>query len=334
MPPVFEDMKKFIALICTVVLLISAVACAPSPDPAAIKTENFSLSRGELAYFFVRTMQSALSSYTEAELSELGYDRSISPSEQLFDGDKTWYDVFMDSTLAYTRELLALCEAAREAGVSLDESDRADLKLNTFRSRIEETYSASFSAYLDITYYGYTSEAEFARAFELELLANKYMQAVSADIYEKITSERIAKHIADNIDEPNDEKTKSVMIIVTDSKKDADEILAKYPATAFDVLARELSLSNEYLFESCRRGELRPKLDEWLFAADRSVGDIGIIEDGSRVSVIYYFEDSLTISELEAQNALAKSDYAAYLDGVFKKFPLITNEEVLATLDI
>ena len=299
-----------------------------------MSSESFSLSRGEFTYFFVRTVQSSLASYSEEELKTLGYDKSKSPSDQKYDDEKTWFDVFLSGTLEYTRELLALCEAAKKAEVTLDASDGFDLKLKNFKSRIESTYSVDFEKYLEITYYGYTSSREFERAFELELLANKFSSQIEARIIDSISDERIDAYIEENIEVPNMSKTRSIMLIVTDSAVRAEEIRADLPEENFASLAKKHSMSATYLYENCRPGDLRPALEAWLGEDGRAVGDIGTVEDGGKFSLIYYFDDGEPIAVLDAKEALARDDYKEFISALLEKFPVITNEEILASLDI
>ncbi len=326
-------MKKFIALICALALALPLAACATT-DKAAIVSESFSLSRGEFTYFFVRTMQSSLASYDEDELAELGYDKSLSPSEQKYDVEQTWFDLFLDGATDYVRELLALCEAAKKAGVALDAGDGLEKKLSDFRARIESTYSVSFETYLDITYYGYTSETEFNRAFELELLANKMMSRVSEGIYAAIGDGRISDYIEKNIKEPDLSPTRSIFLTVVESEARADEILSLYNGSNFEELAEKHSISAAFTYENCRRGELFPALDSWLFADGTEIGDIAKIKDGDKFTVALYSAEGRSVSELDALDVLARADYRKFLEALFSEFPVITNGDVLATLDI
>ncbi|MBE6599613.1 MAG: hypothetical protein E7640_00180 [Ruminococcaceae bacterium] len=327
-------MKKFIILICAFIILLGSVSCAPENNKPILSSGSFSLSRGEFTYFFVRTVQSSLAAYSEEELSALGYDKSKSPSEQKYDNEKTWFDVFLSGALDYTRELLVLCEAAKEAEITLDASDGFESKLENFKSRIESTYSVDFEKYLEITYYGYTSAREFEQAFELELLASKFSAKIEAGILDSISDERVDAYIKENIELPNMTSTRNIMLIVTDSAARAEEILADLPDEDFASLAKKYSMSATYLYENCRTGELRPALDAWLGEDGRAIGDIGTVEDGGKFSIIYYFEDGEPISALDAKEALARGDYRKFIDALFDKFPVITNEEILASLDI
>ncbi len=331
-------MKKVIIILCVLAVLFVSVACTPKipNDSVALSTENFSVTKGELAYFFVKAMQSALSSYSEDELSELGYDKSKMPSEQSFDGERSFGDLFMENALGYVKELLALCEAARSAGMKIDASDRLSQRIADFKKRCEAEYSVSFEEYLNTAFYGYLDEQSYTHVLELELLANKYLLAVTDNLFDGVSAGRIEEYINSNIQSPDNTKTRDIALILLagENKSLADVIISKLADKEFSSLASEYSESGEYLFENCKKGDLAKELDEWLYSGEREAGQISKIESNGALYIALYVGEGLSLSELDAKNALAGEDYADHLDGLFERFPVITNQEVVDSLDI
>ncbi len=338
-------MKKIFAFfVCTALVLSALFSCTPpiEKDAVAFSSESFEISRGEMAYFFVKTMRSTLSSYSKAELEELGYSADKPLKKQSFKGGKSFYDVFLASTEKYVRELLILCEAAKQSGVGIDESDGLERKLAEFKAECEKAYGVAFEKYIDTYFYSLVSEKDFCRAVELEMLANKYLKLKTEEIYGGITPERIEKYISESKIEENSEKTKTVMTLFVSSKNHTDaaayaaSLLEGFAPTreGFASLAKEHSDNTEFLFENCQKGELASEIDAWLFDSERKLGDIEILNVNGGALIVYFCEDGLSVSDLAASRALAASDYARWLDCQSELFPIITKEEVLYSLDI
>lgn len=144
----------------------------------AAASENFEIDGTMMAYFYASNYQS----YYDY-LSYLGVDTSVSLKSQacsyLSDGG-TWFDYFVSLTKSYTDELLALCEGAKAAGITLDAEDEAGI--DTTLDQLEATAEA----------FGYTADAYVTMAFgtgvkmkdvrsclELTTLAAKYNTAFS-----------------------------------------------------------------------------------------------------------------------------------------------------------
>ena len=338
-------MKKiFVFLICIVILMMTLLSCSPQVggNSVAVSSDNFELSRGEAAYFFVKTMRSTLSSYSKAELQKLGYSEDKPAKNQKLDETRSFYDLFLAGAEKYMRELLLLCETAKQDGVKIEESDRLSEKLAEFKAECEKVYGVAFERYIDTYFYGYVSEKDFCRAVELEMLANKYLKLKTEQIYEGITPERIEKYISESGAEVNSEKTKTVMTLFVAAKNHSNpsahaaSLLEGFAPSkeGFAALAKAHSDNSEFLFENCQKGDLAGELDGWLFDGERNVGDIEILSVSGGAMIVYYCENGLSVSDLAALRYLAAADYARWIDCQSELFPIITNKEVLYSLDI
>ena len=329
-------MKKIISIIILLAVCASFFACTPESGAPALKTESFELGQGELAYFFARSMQSTLASYSNAELAELGYDKSRSPFDQTFSENSTWGDLFMKNAIDYAGELLLLCEAAREAGIFVTPDDKLDEKLEKFKAECQSKYSVSFDTYLEAAFYGYTDEAAYRHALELEILANKYLDALSDRLFSAISNERAEAYISEKIQDPDRSLTKNVAVILLtgEAADKAEEIFTLLSSRDFLDVAKEFSESRELLYENCRLGDMDAKIDAWLYSAERKLGDIGQISTRNALFIVKYISDGMPVCLLEAKTTLAKEDYAAHLAALAQKFPIKKNQNVIDSFNV
>ncbi|MBQ8387697.1 MAG: hypothetical protein IJX46_02080 [Clostridia bacterium] len=330
--------KSFVCLALAMLLALSAVGCGGEAE-VALSTENVKIGKGELAYFFAHTVDNATAGFTTAQLAELGLDLDKPLKEQNYDGKNTWFDVFMAGTVEYVKEVLLLCEAARAAGVSLTETDGAEKKLDAFRAECEKKYGVSFEAYLSASFYGYTDEESYRHAVELEMLAQKFIKIRREEIYSSISDGRVAEYIESNGLTVDDTPTRNLMMIYFESDgesraREFTDSFAPFDSGEFAELAVEHSDSREYLYENCCEGDMSPKINAWLYANARQVGDFGVVVDGDSAFVLYYASEGRTVSDWDAILALAEQDYKAWLGGLEKKFPLNVNEDIINSLDI
>ena len=93
-------------------------------DNIAVKSQSYNITLPIMMYLFNYNYQSYLS-YYGTYLSYHGFDSSKSLKDQYYDEDsgQTWYDYFMEMTKQYIQQTLIMAEAAKAAGVELDETD-------------------------------------------------------------------------------------------------------------------------------------------------------------------------------------------------------------------
>ena len=140
----------------------------------AVESENFEVDGAMMTYFFHSNYQS-YASYA----SYLGIDTSVSLKAQACSldssGSSTWFDYFASLSQSYVNELLALCEAAKANGVSLDDADKAAVDASIANlTAMAEAYGYSINQYL-ITAFGAAINADDVKnCLELTALASKY----------------------------------------------------------------------------------------------------------------------------------------------------------------
>lgn len=112
---------------------------------------------------------------------------AYSAAQQMMMSTYTLAD-FFDSAFASAKEILVLCEAARAAGIELDDDDEATIKETL------DSYSGNFSA----TFGTGVKEKDVRAALELETLAGKYYDKFHEEKTEAVTTDEISKYIEEN----------------------------------------------------------------------------------------------------------------------------------------
>ena len=327
-------LKLSLCLLLAVILLPIGCTSGDSGNSAVISSNRISLSRGEFVYFFARTVDNTLSSDNAPN--------TFKPlKEQIYEGNTTWFDVMLSTSLEYVKQVVLLCEAARDAGVELTAEDGADAAIRSFREECERKYGVSFEAYLDVSFHGYTSESDYSGAVKLEMLARKYLSILREEIQSGISDEKISEYKMQNGIEDDGTLTKNLMLIYlgTNGAQRAEEIMSSLntltlSAENFARIATQRSDSKEYLYENCAEGDMNALIDSWLYASDRKVGDVGTVKDGDAAFVLYYYGNGRTVADWEAVLAMVESDYRAALAALAEKFPITVNKDILRSLDI
>lgn len=148
-------MKRFLALIIAIVLVVSLVGCADtnkasnSDGSYYVYTEHYGFTEGEMTYLY-----NYVYNQYGAYLSQLGVDTEKSLKDQEYYDGQTWFDYMMDQAVTYAQDFLLFCEEADVRGIKLDETDEANIK-----TELEALKTAAIEAGFD------TSEAFLADQF-------------------------------------------------------------------------------------------------------------------------------------------------------------------------
>lgn len=161
----------------------------------AAESENNKVTGTMMAYFYNTNLQS----YAQY-LSMLGVDTSKSLKAQecaYVEGGGTWFDYFTTLTKSYVKELLAVCEAAKKANVSLDDDDRATIQNNI--KAIEEQAAANnhtIVTYLAATVGNGINVKDIEDCIGLMLLADKYKKEYTDSL--SYTNEELEAFYSEN----------------------------------------------------------------------------------------------------------------------------------------
>ena len=140
---------------------------------------NYSVNLSMMTYWFNSSYRSYVNNYS-SYLSYLGLDTDTDLKDQEYSGGGTWYDYFVSSTESQVQQYLVLCEAAKAAGVTLDDSDyeSIDTNIKTLKDSATE-YGYSLNGYLDALYGNGVRISDIRDCLKISSLATKYATQVS-----------------------------------------------------------------------------------------------------------------------------------------------------------
>lgn len=212
------NLKKVTAIFLAAAASMTLVSCnrgnGKETDPAdttaqteplydasteAMKTENLTVTKGELTYIAYYNYQQFFNNYAPY-LSYYGLDVSKPLKNQKcsFEGHDTWYDYFMDSTLSYASQTLSACEAAMATGYSLSDEEKAEIDkaLSGWQNTASEAGCADADEYIRTKIRHDFTLADIRSYTEKSYLSSKYFSDV-LDSYEITEDEINALYAAD-----------------------------------------------------------------------------------------------------------------------------------------
>lgn len=255
-----------------------------------------------------------------------GYDSSKSPMEQEYPGtledfegeSATWADYFRVQSLKYLQTYLAYAKLAKEAGMSLDEDELADIdeQVESIRSSAESN-DYSLNRYLTKIYGKGVNEKLLREVMEERQLAYKYAQQKQEDVETGVTDAQIEEEYTANPaeyalvtlngfvvsadtsaiadDATDDEKTAATEAAMADAKAKAEGYAAKVnsaetlleQAKAYNSTATEASVKLEDVTGTTLVSTFSQAASDWAYAAERAVGDVTVVETSNGYAVLY-----------------------------------------------
>ncbi len=255
-----------------------------------------------------------------------GYDSSKSPMEQEYPGtledfegeSATWADYFRVQSLKYLQTYLAYAKLAKEAGMSLDEDELADIdeQVESIRSSAESN-DYSLDRYLTKIYGKGVNEKLLREVMEERQLAYKYAQQKQEDVETGVTDAQIEEEYTANPaeyalvtlngfvvsadtsaiadDATDDEKTAATEAAMADAKAKAEGYAAKVnsaetllaQAKAYNSTATEASVKLEDVTGTTLASSFSQAASDWAYAAERAVGDVTVVETSNGYAVLY-----------------------------------------------
>lgn len=255
-----------------------------------------------------------------------GYDSSKSPMEQEYPGtledfegeSATWADYFRVQSLKYLQTYLAYAKLAKEAGMTLDEDELADIdeQVESIRSSAESN-DYSLDRYLTKIYGKGVNEKLLREVMEERQLAYKYAQQKQEDVETGVTDAQIEEEYTANPaeyalvtlngfvvsadtsaiadDATDDEKTAATEAAMADAKTKAEGYAAKVnsadtlleQAKAYNSTATEASVKLEDVTGTTLASTFSQAASDWAYAAERAVGDVTVLETSKGYAVLY-----------------------------------------------
>ncbi len=281
----------------------------PEADPnvaeISASSANFSLSNAEMSYLFKNQYENLLYSLSQngMSLSSISLDTSSSLKTQecpVDDSVETWFDYFLKSTKSEAEQLLALCEAARAAGIDVTDDTKAlaDATIADIKEYAEQN-SYTLEEYIKLMFGSSVTEDTVRRMLELSSLASAYIEArlAKTDLsdealeaayddnrssYETVDYVTYAFDVSDLISEDaTDSERRDAMVRINayaselSKCRDKDSFLAYAKKNMVNVLGLTESeaetAQSQLICEGAKYSE-SSKLSKWAFSAD--IGDI------------------------------------------------------------
>lgn len=166
----------------------------------AVSSDNYELTTAQMSYYFYSQYQNTYAMYSQYGLSleQMGLDQSKSLKAQdcTIASNQTWFDYFMSLAVEAAEQQLVLCEAAKDAGLELDDEDYADI--DAAMDNLKETAKASgysLKQFIKINYGTFVKDSDIKETIKLELLANKYLTKIADET--DVSDEAIEKQYND-----------------------------------------------------------------------------------------------------------------------------------------
>lgn len=340
---------KIVSIIVSIILVVAILVTSVCLVIAGIKgkgdylrnkvsvsSDNYEINNAMLSYLFADSFYMQ-KSYFDYYASYFGLDTSAPLKSQQYDDSMTWYDYFLQAAADNAASILVNAEAAKAAGITLDDTDNAliDKEINNLKADAAEL-ELDFDKYLD-EYYGLgVKEDDVRDTLELYYLSVKYYYATIYGI--EISAEAINEYYDANKDDfiQVDYKTYTFMASydsdATDAEKEAaakeaqaqaDELAKATTEKEFDLQLKiyltalyEENLKNDptlskteevddVIEESLVEDEVLTEdseYSEWLFNDETKVGDTKVIADGKGNYSVYMLVSAKSRDGSETQN--------------------------------
>ena len=347
-------------LLCAVLLLGSLVSCGPNLSGMtgdelrsydALKTDNYEITGSMYAYFFLEIGAAYVSGITEEELAERGFDENKTLKKQKYDSERTWYDYINEYVLEEVSNLILMCEAATDAGIALTDDDYVYVndQMTNQRTMVVVRYQTDYNSYLKDRYFGYVNEEDIKQIFLMETLAAKYSSYLSSEIDARMTEERVQAHLATMTFEGgrDESPTRNLGHILSsysvfdedqtyENMKTAKKRFEEAGKTeqAWSELWKEFSHDANEVYRNVRQGEMVEAMDQWLFAPERVVGDLGIITTENGCHLLYYMSEGDPAYIADAKEELYEIISHEVLEELRAKFKIKVKKNVINAIDV
>ncbi|MBR5452864.1 MAG: peptidylprolyl isomerase [Clostridia bacterium] len=284
----------------------------------SVETENYKINNAMVTYFFGNIYQNYLSTYS-GYLSYIGLDTNKSLKSQQFSSDgRTWFDYFMESALTQLKQAVVMCEAAKEAGMSLSDEDSKliDSYVKAMKQQANSSGYTGLDGYLATVFGAGVNEDVFRQCLEIELLSNQYYEQYSDTL--TYTGEQYEEYFKEhdhdflycdyktykfNVDVDKSATDEEKAAALAEAKADAEALAAAKTPEEFDQILRDYLTAN--LTEEDKEDDDKDPVEEaieatlveklqyntvnefakWAFEKVRVANDVKVVEDDEYVAV-------------------------------------------------
>ena len=290
-----------------VVLLVVAILLGNSSlfytARPALQVGDVKYSSAEVNYAYRTAYLSFCNQYSSI-LSSIGFDTKKPLDEQkctVSEEFDTWDDYFKDAAKQNLVQVTALCDAAKKAGITLDEDDQheVDEQFSYIELSAKQYKYSSVSKYLQAVYGNGVTKKVARHMLELSQLASKYSQQ-QYDSYTATTDATMAaaKATADKI-----------AAATHDADSFAAAVTENVPATtAADgkTTTPSVTVNNNAKGSSVSSAPYA----EWLYSAERTANNVTVVEQENTGYYVVLFQsrDDNSYHTVSARHILIKAE--------------------------
>ena len=287
------------------------------------------ISKEEYSFNFYSNY-STFVNYYSSSLSAIGLDTSKPLSSQQYSEDETWQDFFDEQTYKNLADAVAMSEAAKKAGVSLNEDNQnqVDEYIENVKTGAKAN-KVSFGSYTKQVFGRKMNESQVRAAMSRVLLADQYSADLAnsyeigeddiekeytenKDTYDKVTYRVITVEadMPSKEDMEDDAYDKAVSEAMASAKNKADELMKEISGTGKVTEANFAKVAMEYAKEIEEDEEKAAAITEddslntvagkgsvtdeeggeWLFDPARKALDTSVIEEADAYTIYLFVE--------------------------------------------
>ena len=213
-----------LAIVVAALLIWNSGIFTKNATAATVGDKSYSVA--EVSYYYQAAANSFLNQAKQYEQLgiDMGYDSSLSPSEQMYNEEegKTFADYFMESALSSLKQISTLTSEAKAAGYTLSENGQQEVQANLdalHTYALQAGYSDS--AYLKALYGRFMTKSLFTDMVSNAILAEEFAQDKGNSF--TYTDEELEKYYNENKAAMDSYDYRSCYVnMVTEDKTDAD----------------------------------------------------------------------------------------------------------------
>lgn len=338
LPPVNKKRNRIISIVIIIVaVLLIALGMVfffgvPQQLNTVMTINGEKVSEAEFTYYYKSAynytvqMNSYLSQYGLS--SDTSFDSTKAPSAQEYNGTvelearedgqpNTWQDYFVQQAIDELKQQISICQKAAEEGITLDESDQADIEAQMAQIEASaEENDFSLDAYLRAVYGRGVGKGVFREVLERNALVTKYQDAKTDELGNQMTAEEVQaayeedKDTYDTADirvrvfstatSSTDDEAAAEQA-VADAQNKANQIVdAATDEAGFIQAVKDTAAENEAesyadddatllrnVTKSTVSSQTSSDVADWAFSNDRQAGDVTVITGDNAVYAVY-----------------------------------------------
>ncbi len=299
-------MKKFLAMLVAVMLVLSFAGCsgeeapeAEGESPVALKIGEREFTVEDMNYMYITSFNDVYYSFYSYYGQNISYIVDVTKplEEQMIAENMSWHQYIVDVAISTTKSIVGVYEKALAEGFVLPEDYQTDL--DTLEEQLDEIAAENGLTREEYLYYSYGDDVSIdsiRKMTEIQLYCNAYVQDYKEKI--EVSEEDITAYYEANkkdIDTVDfrffssyygeaEEGSEEKPLTQEEAKAQADALAAVHTAEEFNALAKEYTTDEEQkkLFDE-GDATLFPgaaysstgidEVSEWLFDESRKTGD-------------------------------------------------------------